>query len=232
MEQQPDPALRRWYALELLLVGDFDKAQTQYHKAWEEGDTHQETIINLARLYARKNHFTKAAGLWDEASRRQLIKGELRWEAALTYSYAQRYQDALEIIAPLRAQNSKDPKLLLFSGQLHFYQKHWGQAAHFFSTYLEQNPRDVEVRRQLAEVLSFEPANREQALSQYDEVLKIQDDVNLRLRRIKSSPGGPALGAGGSGIAKMPDSGRPPPPPGAGPSLSVAGQPAGSPEKL
>ena len=176
--------MRRWYALELLLVGDFDKAQTQYHKAWEEGDTHQETIINLARLYARKNHFAKAAGLWDEASRRQLIKGELRWEAALTYSYAQRYQDALEIIAPLRAQNSKDPKLLLFSGQLHFYQKHWGQAAHYFSTYLEQNPRDVEVRRQLAEVLSFEPANREQALSQYDEVLKIQDDVNLRLRRI------------------------------------------------
>ena len=184
MEQQPDPTLRRWYALELLLVGDFDKAQTQYHKAWEEGDTHQETIINLARLYARKNHFTKAAGLWDEATRRQLIKGELRWEAALTYSYAQRYQDALEIIAPLRAQNTKDPKLLLFSGQLHFYQKHWGQAAHFFSTYLEQNPKDVEVRRQLAEVLSFEPATREQALSQYDEVLKIQDDVNLRLRRI------------------------------------------------
>ena len=132
MQQEPDPALRRWYALELLLVGDFDKAQTQYHKAWEEGDTHQETIINLARLYARKNRFTKAAGLWDEAARRQLIKGELRWEAALTYSYAHRYQDALEIIAPLRAQNTKDPKLLLFSGQLHFYQKHWGQAAHFF----------------------------------------------------------------------------------------------------
>ena len=184
MDQQPDPSLRRWYALELLLLGDFDKAQTQYHKAWEEGDTHQETIINLARLYARKNHFTKAAGLWDEASRRQLIKGELRWEAALTYSYAQRSQDALEIIAPLRQQNTKDPKLLLFSGQLHFYQKHWGQAAHYFSTYLEQNPRDVEVRRQLAEVLSFDPDNREKALSEYGEVLKIQDNPNLRLRRV------------------------------------------------
>jgi tetratricopeptide (TPR) repeat protein len=184
MQQQPDPALRRWYALELLLIGDFDKAQTQYHKAWEEGDTHQETIINLARLYARKNRFTKAAGLWDEASRRQLIKGELRWEAALTYSYAHRHQDALDIIAPLRQQHPQEPKLLLLSGQLHFYQKHWGQAAHYFSTYLEQHPQDVEVRRQLAEVLSFEPATREQALSQYDEVLKIQDDVNLRLRRI------------------------------------------------
>ena len=28
MEEQPDLALRRWYALELLLIGDFDKAQT------------------------------------------------------------------------------------------------------------------------------------------------------------------------------------------------------------
>ena len=184
MRDQPDPTLRRWYALELLLIGDFDKAQTQYHKAWEEGDTHQETIINLARLYARKNRFTKAAGLWDEASRRQLIKGELRWEAALTYSYAHRYQDALETIAPLRQQHTKDPKLLLFSGQLHFYQKHWGQAAHYFSTYLEQHPQDVEVRRQLAEVLSFDSATRDQALSQYTEVLKLKDDVNLRLRRI------------------------------------------------
>ncbi len=74
--------------------------------------------------------------------------------------------------------------MLLFSGQLHFYQKHWGQAAHYFSTYLEQNPGDVEVRRQLAEVLSFEPATRAEALNQYAEVLKIKDDVNLRLRRI------------------------------------------------
>jgi tetratricopeptide (TPR) repeat protein len=184
MDQQPDPPLRRWYALELLLIGDFDKAQTQYRKAWDEGDTHRETIINLARLYARKKHFAKAAGLWDEAARRQLVKGELRWEAALTYSYARRYQDALEIIAPLRQQNPRDSKLLLFSGQLHFYQKHWGQAAHFFSAYLEKHPQDVEVRRQLAEALSFKPATRDQALNQYAEVLKIQDNVNLRLRRI------------------------------------------------
>jgi len=184
MRHQPDLDLRRWYALELLLIGDFDKAQREYHQAWEDGDTHQETIINLARLYARKHRFTRAASMWDEALRRQLIKGELRWEAAVTYSYARRYQDALEIMAPLRQQNSKDPKLLLFSGQLQFYQKHWGQAAHYFSTYLEQNPQDVEVRRQLAEVLSFEPATREAALHQYGEVLKLKDDVNLRLRRI------------------------------------------------
>jgi tetratricopeptide (TPR) repeat protein len=184
MKQQPDPDLRRWYGLELLLIGDFDKAQHEYTKAWEEGDTHQETIINLARLYARKQRFAKAAGMWDEAGRRQLIKGEMRWEAAVTYSYARRYQDALEIIAPLRQQNTKDPKLLLFSGQLHFYQKHWGQAAHYFSTYLEQNPQDVEVRRQLAEVLSFEPDTRKAALGQYAEVLKLKDDVGLRLRRI------------------------------------------------
>ncbi|MFA5109826.1 MAG: tetratricopeptide repeat protein [Desulfobaccales bacterium] len=184
MRQQPDFELRRWYALELLLIGDFDKAQREYHQAWVEGDTHQETIINLARLYARKNRFGPAAGMWDEALRRQLVKGEMRWEAALTYSYARRYQDALEIIAPFRQQHPGDPKVLLFSGQLHFYQKHWSQAAHFFSAYLEQNPQDAEVRRQLAEAYSFQPDNRREALDQYGEVLKIKDDVNLRLRRI------------------------------------------------
>jgi len=184
MRHQPALELRRWYALELLLIGDFDQAQREYHKAWEEGDTHQETVINLARLYGRKHRFNKAAGMWDEAVRRQLIKGELRWEAAVTYSYAHRYQDALQMIAPLRQQNSRDPKLLVFSGQMHFYQKHWGQAAHYFSTYLAQNPEDVEVRRQLAEVLSFEPDTRVEALKQYAEALKLKDDVNLRLRRI------------------------------------------------
>ena len=184
MRQAPDLELRRWYALELLLIGDFDKAQREYHQAWVAGDTNQETIINLARLYGRKHRFSRAAGMWDEASRRQLIRGELRWEAALTYSYAHRYQDALKIIEPLRQQNSKDPKLLLFSGQLNFYQKHWSQAAHYFSTYLELNPQDAEVRRQLAEILSFKPETRNEALSQYGEVLKIKDDVNLRLRRI------------------------------------------------
>lgn len=184
MRQQPDLELRRWYALELLLIGDFDKAQKEYHQAWVAGDTHQETVINLARLYARKHRFKAAAGMWDEASRRQLIRGEMRWEAALTYSYAHRYQDALEMIEPLRHQNSKDPKLLLFSGQLNFYQKHWSQAAHYFSTYLEQDPQDVEVRRQLAEILSFKPETRSDALKQYGEALKIKDNVNLRLRRI------------------------------------------------
>jgi predicted Zn-dependent protease len=184
MGQHPDLEMRRWYALELLLVGDFDKAQKEYHQAWVDGDTNKETVINLARLYARKHRFKAAAGMWDEASRRQLIRGDLRWEAALTYSYAHRYQDALEIIEPLRQRNSKDPKLLLFSGQLNFYQKHWSQAAHYFSTYLEQNPQDVEVRRQLAEILSFKPETRNEALGQYGEALKIKDDLSLRLRRI------------------------------------------------
>ncbi|MCK9374645.1 MAG: tetratricopeptide repeat protein [Syntrophobacterales bacterium] len=184
MHQQPDFELRRWYGLELLLIGDFDKAQREYHKAWEEGDTHQETIINLARLYARKNRFGPAAAMWDEALRRRLVKGEMRWEAALTYSYAKRYQDALEIIAPFRQQHPNDPKVLLFSGQLHFYQKHWSQAVHFFSAYLEQNPQDAEVRRQLAEAYSFQPEARKEALEQYGEALKLKDDVNLRLRRI------------------------------------------------
>jgi tetratricopeptide (TPR) repeat protein len=184
MRQEPDLELRRWYALELLLIGDFDKAQKEYHQAWVAGDTHLETVINLARLYGRKHRFKAAAGMWDEASRRQLIRGELRWEAALTYSYADRYQDALEMVEPLRHQNSKDPKLLLFSGQLNFYQKHWNQAAHYFSAYLEQNPQDVEVRRQLAEILSFKPETRKDALNQYGEALKIKDEGNLRLRRI------------------------------------------------
>ncbi|MFZ5449513.1 MAG: tetratricopeptide repeat protein [Thermodesulfobacteriota bacterium] len=184
MQQQPDLELRRWYALELLLIGDFDKAQKEYHQAWVEGDTHQETIINLARLYGRKRRFAKAAGMWDEASRRQLIRGELRWEAALTYSYAHRYQDALEMIEPLRHQHPKDPKILLFSGQLNFYQKRWSQAAHYFSVYLELNPQDVEVRRQLAEILSAKAETRNEALGQYGEALKIKDDVHLRLRRI------------------------------------------------
>jgi tetratricopeptide (TPR) repeat protein len=183
MRQKPDLDLRRWYALELLLIGDFDQAQRQYHRAWKDGDTHQETIINLARLYARKQRFAPAARMWDEAVRRQLVKGDLRWEAALTYSYAKRYHDALEILAPLRQQHPKDQKLLLFSGQLHFYQKHWSQAAHYFSAYLEINPRDVEVRRQLAEALSFQPARHREALAQYGEVLKLKDDAGLRLRR-------------------------------------------------
>jgi tetratricopeptide (TPR) repeat protein len=184
MQQSPTAELRRWYALELLLIGDFAKAQKEYHQAWVAGDTNQETIINLARLYARKHHFGKAAGMWDEAARRQLIKGDLRWEAALTYSYAHRYQDALKVIAPLRQQHANDPKLLLFCGQLSFYQKHWHQAEHYFSAYLKLNPQDVEVRRELAEILSFKPQTRQQALDQYAAALKIKDDVNLRLRRI------------------------------------------------
>ena len=122
--------------------------------------------------------------MWDEAGRRQLLKGDLHWEGALTYSYARRYGDALEALKPLQRQNSQDPKFLLFSGQLYFYQKNWSQAAHYFTAYLQENPKDLEVRRQLAEVLSFTPDNRDRALQEYGAILKVQDDLGLRLRRI------------------------------------------------
>lgn len=184
MQDNPDSALRRQYALELLIVGNFAEALKTYQAAWQAGDTHQETVINLARLQGRKGHFAKAAAMWDEAARRQLLKGELRWEAALTYSYAHRYGDALEALQPLRSRHSKDPRLLLFSGQLHFYQKHWSQAVHYFSAYLEQNPKDIEVRRQLAEALSFTPDTRKEAVQEYGQILKLKDDPGLRLRRI------------------------------------------------
>lgn len=183
MEDRPDPEVRRWYALELLLTGDPEGALREYRRAWEAGDTHQETIINLARLYARQKQFSKAAGMWDEARRRQLLKGELRWEAALTYSYAHRYGEAVEVLKPVERDNPKYPRLLLFLGQVHFYQKHWGQAAHYFKAYLEKHPQDAEARRLLAEALAFRPEAREEAIAAYGE-LAGQGDQAARLRRI------------------------------------------------
>ncbi|HEY9074032.1 MAG TPA: tetratricopeptide repeat protein, partial [Desulfobaccales bacterium] len=46
MQDNPDPELRRRYALELLLIGDMGQALKTYQAAWAAGDTHQETIIN------------------------------------------------------------------------------------------------------------------------------------------------------------------------------------------
>jgi tetratricopeptide (TPR) repeat protein len=184
MQDNPDSEMRRWYALELLLTGDFGKSLQAYEAAWQQGDTHQETIINLARLHAQKRHFAKAAGFWDEAARRQLLKGDLAWEAALTYSYARRYGAALEVLGPLKRREPKNPKILLFLGQLHFYQKDLKQAAHYFQAYLRQNPGDDEVRGQLAEILSLGPETQEEALGQYAAVLKHQDSPVLRLKRI------------------------------------------------
>lgn len=184
MDDHPDPATVRWYALELLLTGDFDRARQVYQKAWEQGDTHQETIINLARLYARQKQFSRAVAMWEEARRRQLLHGELRWEAALTYSYAQKYKEAINILEPVPRDHPGYPRLLVFLGQMHFYQKHWGQAAHYFQRYLETHPEDLEVRRLLAEALSFKPETRDQALDQYQELIKRQDHPGLRLRRV------------------------------------------------
>ncbi len=184
MEEKTEPELRRWYALELLLIEDFPRARKAYETAWKDGDTHKETIINLARLYAQGGHFGKAAAFWDEARRRQLLDSELLWEAALTYSYARRFQEAVEVLQPADREDPQNPRLLLFLGQLHFYQEHWGRAAHYFKAYLAKNPRDWEVRRQLAEVLSFQPETRDAALEQYGQALKEKDEVSLRLRRV------------------------------------------------
>jgi tetratricopeptide (TPR) repeat protein len=184
MDKDPDADTVRWYGLELLLTGDLDQATKVYKKAWEKGDSHQETIVNLARLYASKKHFAKAAGMWDEAQRRQLIQGDLRWEAALTFSYAQQYPKAISILAPVERDNPKYPRLLVFLGQMHFYQKHWGKAAHYFQRYLENNPDDLTVRQLLAEALSFKPKAQAEALEAYKDLTKRTSDVGPRLRRI------------------------------------------------
>lgn len=184
MEDHPEAETVRWYALELLLTGDFDKARKVYQGAWENGDTHQETIVNLARLYARQRQFSRAAAMWDEAGRRQLLQGELRWEAALTYSYAQRFSEAITVLKPVARDHPKYPRLLVFLGQMHFYQKHWGQASHYFQRYLEDHPDDLTVRRLLAEALAFQPETQDKALSEYGRLIQRTNEVGLRLRRI------------------------------------------------
>jgi tetratricopeptide (TPR) repeat protein len=184
MDEHPDPETVRWYALELILSDDLDQAYKVYRKAWEGGDTHKETIINLARLYGRKKQFSRAAKMWDEAGRRQLIQAELRWEAALAYSYAQRFADAVEILKPVERENPKYPRLLLFLGQMHFYQKHWGLAAHYFQRYVEKHPDDLEARQLLAEALAFQPEEQDQAISQYGELAQRSGNVAVRLRRV------------------------------------------------
>lgn len=186
MQDQPDLELRRWYALELLLRGDFGLARKAYEAAWEAGDTHKETLINLARLHAQARHFDRAARFWDEARRRQLLKGDLAWEAALTYSYARRYREAREVLQPVDRQDPRNPRVLLFLGQLHFYQKQWGRAAHYLKAYLKGQPQDLEVRAQLAEILSFQDTaeSLEEAQQQYAEILQGRDDAALRLKRV------------------------------------------------
>ncbi|MBW1916712.1 MAG: tetratricopeptide repeat protein [Deltaproteobacteria bacterium] len=181
MRGQPEPKLLRWRALELLLAGDHAQALKAYKAAWDGGDTHQETIVNLARLYAEQRQFAKAAAMWEEAERRQLIRGEQRWEAALTYSYAHRYREAVKILGPVDRQ--KNPQRLLFLGQMHFYQKHWDKAAQYYEAYLERHPQDVAVRVQLAEVLSYDSDTLDKSAQQYQEALKLKDDPQLRLRR-------------------------------------------------
>ncbi|MDI6854473.1 MAG: tetratricopeptide repeat protein [Deltaproteobacteria bacterium] len=183
MQGKPEADVQRWYALEVLLTGDFDKALKTYRSAWEAGDTHQETIINLARLYGRSQQFAKAAGFWDEARRRQLVQGELRWEAALAYSYAHRYGEAVDILQPVERDNPKHPRIQAFLGQLHFYQKHWGIAAQYFRKYLEKHPEDLEVRRLLAEALAFKKDARDEAIDAYGELTKRVDDAAVRLRK-------------------------------------------------
>ena len=180
MEDHPSLEERRRYGLELLLAQNFGQSLKAYHQAWEAGDSHKDTILNLARLHSQKQQFRQAANFWDEARRRQLLDQALRREAALTYSYARRYHDAVAVLQPVDRQ---DPKILLFLGQMHFYQKHWGQAAHYYQQYLQHFPQDAVVRQQLAQVLSFAPERLEEAAQQYDETAKITGDPGLQLQK-------------------------------------------------
>jgi tetratricopeptide (TPR) repeat protein len=178
MDQHPSLEERRRYALELLLAHNYGQALKAYRQAWEAGDSQKETILNLARLNAQQKQFSAAAQFWDEARRRQLLNAELRREAALTYSYAHRYQDAVAVLAPVDRQ---DPKILLFLGQMHFYQKQWDQAAHYYQQYLERFPQDAIVREQLAQVLSFLPERLAEAARQFGQGAKMSGDPRLRL---------------------------------------------------
>ena len=185
MEDHPSLEQRRQYALELLLAQNFSQSLKAYHQAWEAGDSHKETILNLARLHARQEQFRQAANFWDEARRRQLLDSELRREAALTYSYARRYQDAVNI---LQHVDRRDPKLLLFLGQMHFYQKNWDQAAHYYQEYLTQVPQDAAARQQLAQVLSYAPGRLAEAASEYENTAKITGDPQLQSAKSRCPP--------------------------------------------
>ncbi|MGQ9920469.1 MAG: tetratricopeptide repeat protein [Desulfobacca sp.] len=77
MAAAPTVEEQRFYALELLLAGNYGQALQAYRQAWEAGDSHRETILNLARLYGQRQQFRQAAAFWEEARRRQLLDPEL-----------------------------------------------------------------------------------------------------------------------------------------------------------
>lgn len=172
---------RRQQALELLVAGDYRGAFSAYRRLWEGGDTSKETLINLARLAAQRQQFNLAADLWDEARRRHLtLTQELRREAALAYACARRYREAVLV---LEAVPRTDPKLLLFLAQMHLYQQNYGEAAHYYRRYLEHQPQDLAVRRQLAQTLALDPELRQNALPEYDHVLHQRSEPQDRLQK-------------------------------------------------
>ena len=71
----------------------------------------------------------------------------------------------------------------LFLGQMHFYQKNWDQAAHYYQEYLTQVPQDAAARQQLAQALSYAPGRLAEAASEYENTAKMTGDPQLRLQK-------------------------------------------------
>uniref|UniRef100_UPI00404AED1A tetratricopeptide repeat protein n=1 Tax=Desulfobacca sp. TaxID=2067990 RepID=UPI00404AED1A len=83
----------------------------------------------------------------------------------------------------LAGLTQQDPDLLLFKGQLHFYQKQWRQAVQYYRDYLRQRPQDLAARRQLAQALSFYPAGLAEAAQEYESAALASGDPGLLLQR-------------------------------------------------
>ncbi len=166
---QPDPVQSK----------DFLQKPMQPEEGLEEDIPDWQARWELARLLSYMQRYEEAIAQYEQLLQEKPDLTEAKQELARIYYWDGQLKRSEELFEKLPREDLSK-QALLDRAELHVAREEYQEARAIYTDYLEQNPRDHQIRFRLARVLSWQ-GKYDDSLKEYEIILKDRpDDVQLR----------------------------------------------------
>ena len=177
LEKHPESIEARLaFASFYMAVKKPEVAEAQLKKAFELAPDNPLSIYSLVSFYMSQKREKEAENVFVEAIARKPEAREPRWGLANFQIQRGRVDEAAQILQDLLKKNPRDRQSQLRLAEVYISTKKLDDAANLTAALLKGNKNDPEARFLQAKILVGR-GQPDKALAEYDQVLKIKDDL-------------------------------------------------------
>lgn len=162
---------------------DYKRAEQMFTELYKKNPRDFRGLAGLTETLAAEGHLTEVVKMWEDASKTEPDRRDLKMAVANVYVRSQRFDEAIKIYQSLLEKEPKSPSMLIHLAETERLKGDLNQAIDGFRRCSQAAPSNTQCLIQLG-LLMEATGKRDQAKPIYEQILRLQPDFPVALNNL------------------------------------------------